>query len=109
MTQATQNTRIEPTTGNFGVAVTDKQGKSFFAGIGLGFSKAQASHTDVLNNALQFANDALAKLDEAHAIVESQIEDHRQQAEFHQNKAVEAGTSLSRLSRVKARFTDLLA
>lgn len=96
----TNVSRTEPTVGT--------ASKSFLSGLGFG-KQVEQSHTDVLNNALQFANDALAKLDEAHAIVESQIEDHRQQAEFHQNKAVEAGTSLSRLSRVKARFTDLLA
>lgn len=98
MTQATQNTRTEPTVGT---------SNGFLAG--LGFGKPQRTHTDVMNDALQAFTDAEVKMQAAVKEIGKQIEGHREQAEFHQNKAVEAGESLSRIERVKARFANLTA
>jgi len=98
----TNTTRFEPIIGTTGT------GKTFLAGLGLGV-KQPKSHDVILNDALQAFTDAQAKLDQATATIEAQVEEHRQQAEFHQNKATQAGESLSRLERVKSRFANLLA
>ncbi len=104
----TQANRSEPTFTTVQGASTSSS-STLVSLFGLGKKKEQVSHTDILKDALQFATDAQTKLDEAHDVISKQIDEHRDQATFHQNKAVEAGESLSRLERVKARFVDLLA
>ena len=98
----TEANRFEPT---FGVTAS---GNTFLSGLGIGVKKTK-THEAILGDALQAFTDAQAKLDEAHSAIFAQVNEHRDQATFHQNKAVEAGESLTRLERVKAKFADLLA
>lgn len=100
----TQATRTEPTVGTKqGTSV----GSTFFNSLGLG--KKEVSHETILNDALQSLTDAQTQLDDAHASIYAQINEHRDIATFHQLKATEAGESLSRLERVKSRIANLLS
>lgn len=88
-------TRTEPSVGIFNGMFTSKQ--------------SVKSHEVILADALQAFSDAQVKLDEAHATIQAQVEEHQFQAAQHSAKAHVAGESLSRLTRVRGRITDLLA
>lgn len=79
-----------------------------FEGI-FGTKQSVKSHEVVMAEALQAFTNAHAGLIEASSTIEAQIAEHEALAAEHTAKAAEAGESLSRLARVRARINDLIA
>lgn len=74
-----------------------------------GTKQSVKSHEVILADALQAFTEAHAGLEKAHSAIEAQIAEHEAQAAEHAAKAAQAGESLSRLERVRARISDLIA